>query len=209
MIPCKYDVSMLSDIHNFRYSGVDSNRIKILMQFYPDKLYASRDVAKYNCNYQLVTLLAKSHYLQKIDNLHIAARYKITLKGKCKVLCYMLGINFISLCILTEAYVQHKSQIQNQCKLSYILHDMYDIFDGLYCPKTIQNAASILCSRGLTIHIANHTIYLHDASFQKLKVQESVIYEIHEWILGIQHELNHLALTDSKLYDKIKRRVLC
>ena len=178
---------MLRIIRNFRCNTcINFEPMNILSKFYPNKALAPKDISgKSDYIYHNVTRLVKQNYLEKIDSNHFAARYKITLYGKCRIICCKFGIKFLCLCILAEAYSIHKHQRANGCKQMYTLHDITDIFTGIFSEKTIRNAGYLLCSQRFANRTSCNMIQIKKDTLKKLGKYDDVLVELHEWIISV------------------------
>ena len=186
---------MLCNLRRYRHTfRAGSITMDVLSRLYPHKMLASRDVQNHSTDYSLMARLARQHYIEKVDNCHPGARYKLTLHGRCKVLCVKFGISFLCLCIISEAYALHKNQLKNNCKSCYVLQDMADMFNGIYSYKAISNAGFALCSRGLAKHISNHIIQINADFVDTFGGHQETLYELHCWIAGLQNALNRIVL---------------
>ena len=195
--------AMLECLGRFRSSGAPATRIiGLLRRFYPDGDLAARDVGGSRA-WRFIAQLAGRGDLQKVDNRHLGARYRITLQGKCRVLCHELGIKFLCLCILAEAYDVHRLQRENGCPLSYSLFETDKIFEGLYSRKTVRNSANILTSRGLAQSISNNLIRVREDTMGTLDGHRAALAELHEWIPGIPVHVGRLALKDPEAYGRL------
>ncbi len=179
--------------HTFRTNSITTN---VLTKFYPHKMLASRDVQNIGVDYSLMVRLAKQHYIEKVDNCHPGARYKLTLHGRCKVLCHKFEISFLCLCIISEAYALHKNQLKNNSRSFYALHDIANTFKGIYSYKTIANAGFALCSKEMTKHISNHVIQINADFLDTLEMHQEALDELHCWIAGLENTLNKIVLED-------------
>ena len=208
-MPRTYEIEsshMLKNIRNFRHNeNMDFEPVSILLKFYPDKTLAAKDIHR-NSDYLYhnVTRLAKQNYLEKIDKNHVAARYKITLRGKCRILCCKFGTSFLCLCILAEAYSIYKHQITNRCRDIYTLYDIEDTFAGIFTEKSVRNAGSRLCTRGLVYRISNNMIRIEKNTLKKLDEYDKDMNELHEWIISVPNQLNQLLIEDPDALNKIK-----
>lgn len=194
---------VLKNLSHIKIARSDSRIVGVLARFYPDKIHATRDLEKYGSTYETITRLVINNDLQKIDDYHLAARYKITLQGKCRVLCNKFRIRFLCLYILAEAYALHKIQAENECSLSYPLFEMYHIFEGIYTSKTIRNSANILSEKGLVYSKSRHMITIRKNTMKNLVRYDATLDEIHEWIVGIPSCLSKLALENPRAYREI------
>lgn len=196
---------MLKNIKNIRYSLTDAGiTFETLEKFYPNHILATRDIFD-GCNpYQIITKLTQYNYLKKIDELHVGARYGVTLQGKCKILCKYFGIRFLCLCILTEAYFVHKCQLENDCKTSYVIKDAIDIFGDIFSHKTILNSAYLLGSKGFADRISKMVFRIKENQMKNLAKHEETLYELHDWILDVPTQLNEMEINEPGIINKIK-----
>lgn len=194
---------MLKNLMRLRTVRSNSYPMKLLASFYPDRTHATCDFQKCTTAYKATTIFSTNGDLQKIDDQHVAARYRISLQGKCRVLCEKLQIRFLSLCILVEAYALHKLQLENGCHLSYSLFEMYKIFEEIYLPKTIRNSANILSTKGFAYSKFPNMIAIRGDVMKDLTMHDAILEEIHEWIIGIPNDLNRLTMEDPQAYDEI------
>ena len=197
----------LEEVLNFRTaSKQNSETNSILNQFYSNDgdFLTVKNMTKNNRLYSNITKLAKKRYIEKVDLDHFPARYKITLLGKCRVLCNQFGIRFLELCILTEAYTIHKYQKENKCRSFYVLLDINDYFEWFYPVKTIRNCATRLCSKNMVHHISNNILRIQDKTMSKLSAHDDTLQEIHEWITGIPNQLDNLKIYDPEALERIQ-----
>lgn len=194
---------ILKNLMCIRIKRSSSSSMKLLTSFYPDKIHASRDFQKCLTTYKMMGNLATNGDLQKIDDRHLAPRYRISLQGKCKVLCEKFQIRLLCLCILAESYALHKIQLENGCHPSYSLFEMYRIFEGIFSQKTIRNSANILSAKGLAYSKFSNIIAIRENVMKDLAMHDATLEEIHEWIIGIPNCLNQLAMEDPQAYDEI------
>lgn len=196
-------LDVLKNLTHAKVARSNSLVMRLLARFYPDKIHATRDLEKHKSKYEIITRLVMNNNLQKIDDCHMAARYKITMQGKCKILCNQFGIRFLSLCILAEAYALHKIQAENRCPLSYSLFETYRIFEGIYSQKTIRNSANILATTRLAYSKSSNMIVIRENTMKNLLQHDAVLDEIHEWIVGVPNYLSKMALEDPQAYKEI------
>ena len=200
-------VAMLEVALSFRTASNQNTRITcILNQLYSDdcSILTVNDITKNDRTYPNITKLVKKHYIKKADSSYLPTRYKITLLGKCRVLCNQFGIRFLELCILTEAYTIHKYQKQNKCRSFYVLLDINDYFEWFYTVKTIRNYAAMLCSKKFVYSMSNNMIRIRDEAMLKLLPHDRTFQQIHEWITSIPNQLDHLKMYDPETLYRIQ-----
>lgn len=183
----------------------DSFAANILAKFYPDNILATRDIQKNTVTYHEMARLTKKNYLEKIDDCHVAPRYKITFQGKCRTLCDKFGIRFLCLCIVAEAYAVRKLQLENGCSPSYSLFEMDRIFEGIYSIKTIRNSTTILVTKKLAYSKSCHMISLREEIIKDLDTHSEILDDLHTWIVGIPNYMNRLIIEDPHTYNEIRR----
>lgn len=199
-------LDMLKNLMHFRLPRPsDSLVTSILAEFYPDNILATRDIQKDRPTYHAMARLAKKNDLQKIDNCHMGARYRITLQGKCRMLCNKFRIRFLCLCIISEAYAVRKFQIKHGCSPSYSLLEMDRIFEGVYSQKTIRNSATILFAKKLAYPKSHNLISLCEDIMKELDLHGDILDELHAWIIAVPNCLNILVMEDPCTYNEIRR----
>ncbi len=198
--------SQMSMLRNLRgtKNNIASRRIDILSRFYPYNMLATCNINETNV-YGEIAKLAKRLDLEKVDDCHLAARYRLTLQGRCRVLCRILGLKFLNLCTLSEAYAMYKQQMINDCAPSYTIHDMAENFGPVCTPKTIQNAASVLCTKGFADKTFYEIIRIREGTIKLLLEHDDVMNELHEWVVGASVLLKKMALEDPKALDGLRR----
>ena len=208
-MPRTYEIEashMLKNIRNFKYNThVNFEPMNLLLKFYPNKEFAVKDIdTKSEYIYQNITRLVRQNYLKKIDNLHFAGRYKLTLHGKCRIMCCKFEINFLSLCILAEAHSIYKYQLANDSKQCYTLIDIIDTFTGIFTEKTIRNTGCMLCSQGFTSRITSNVIQIEKNTLKKLDKHDEILMELHKWIINVPNQINQLMNKDPDALNKIR-----
>ena len=195
---------LLYGIRGSRNTSDEHHTIRVLSEFYPNKVLATRDIGSCHRTYAIVSSLLRGGYIERVADQNPGARYQMTLKGRCRILCQEFDIRLLCLCILCEAYCLHKSQIKHGCETFYVIHDIKDIFRGVYEHKTITNAANILHRRGLTRRRTRDTIEICGRAMRRLDAHQGTVYELHRWIAGIQVTLDRIALEGSDSLREIK-----
>ena len=175
-------------------ASADHGTVRILSEFYPDSILATRDVKSCHKPYVAISRLLQKNYLERTGGRHPDIQYRITLKGKCRIMCQEFNIRFLCLCIMCEAYCLHRSQIIHGCETFYVIQDIKDIFGEIYEYKSITNSANILHRRGFTRRRTRDTIEICDKTMKRLEAHQSTINELHKWIAGVQGMLNRKAL---------------
>lgn len=153
--------------------------------------------------YGILKRWIQSRYLQKTD-VALLPRYRISFSGKCKIVCTKLDVSFLELCIMTEAYITHKSQAKNDCKSSYVVCGLADLLGGIYSDSTIHRRVGNLCKRRFAERIQKLTIRLVPDTMKKLGEFDDILVRLHAWIIGISSMLARLSFYDQGLVDEIK-----
>lgn len=199
---------MLQKIKFVRYNlKADWSKNNILEKFYPDNCLSAKDISHdKNHVYQSIYEFVKEDCLEKIDDRHFSPRYRITILGKCRILCKRFKIRFLSLCILAEAYSLRKYQMANNCKVMYTICDMHNTFDGMYTKKTLINAKNILRSRHFVYSISNDKMKIRDDKIRELEKHDATLEGLHECLAGVPNQINMMALKDPHMLHKITLR---
>ena len=186
---------MLRNIRCFkRVLAKDSPQMEIMSRCYRDGSVAARDLAHHGNRHNLLGKLIAKRYLYKDGGVRYAARYGLTLLGKCKILCTLLDTSLLGLCILAEAHVMHGYQQEHGVEPSYVPQVLADSFDGLFSPRAIQNSTCVLCSKGLAYRTHTGVIRLLPGTVSVLGEHRDIVSELHEWIAGVRHSLDVSAL---------------
>ena len=150
-----------------------------------------------------ISRLTKKGHIIKTDDCHVDAKHKITLLGKCRVLCNVLDVKFLELCILSEVYTLYGFQIKNRCQSSYVVCDITDYLDSFYTTKTIRNYAITLCTKKLTYRKADNIIGISEDKASKLSVYDDILKELHGWVQSVPYQLDMLAINHPNLLAQI------
>lgn len=198
------DVSayMLDTIKYSHYmSNENHQNVKLLLQFYPDKIMTTCKYGNGTVKYAQIRKLVQRKYLQRIGNSH-PFQYRLTLCGKCRILCSKLGVSILGFCILTEAYATYRYQVKNHLEPSYVLQGVDDLLGGLYTMQTILNTTTHLYNVGLADKTQDNAIRLREETVALLSQFSDVLDEMHEWIVGVPYQLDMLALGNGQTDQK-------
>jgi len=187
-------IHLFKNIRGMRtYSNVNTQCTRVLFLFYQFRRSNPASVGSLNMCYDNIKNLLKRGYICR-TNKDRPAQYRITLYGRCKVITELLGIDFLKLCILTEAYIAHKSQLENRCTFSYTLHSMFEIFSGIYERETIQRQAKTLCRMNLADSVRPNVIQLSGGAIRTMSEFDDTLQDLHRWIVGVLHLADVLSL---------------
>jgi len=142
---------------------------------------------------RLAYALVKKGYVCRVGR-PPATGYRLTLHGKCKIICDTIGVSLLGLCLVTEAYMAHRSQIRDGCAPSYVLCNLSDLFDRLYGGGAVRQTCSRICRAGLARHIRISAIRLSDDTMDRLSEFEDVLTDLHGWILSLPYAMDVLAI---------------
>jgi len=190
---------MISCLKNRRrYQGTNTKRMQALVWLYsrPDRAQTST-VDSHCIPPGLARALVRLGYVRRAGG-QPATGYRLTLYGKCKIVCDAFDVSLLGLCLVTEAYAAHKSQIGDGCAPSYVPYNLSDLLGGLYCHETVRRACSRICRAGLARNIRNGTIRLSDEAMDRLSEFEDVLADLHGWILSLPYVMDVLAMSGSK-----------
>ena len=84
-----------------------SGRMGLLARFYPYKKLRTRDVFGDGCGYDFVSKQVRDGLLERAADGGASGRrtYRLTCTGRISVMRDILGVSFLCMCILAEAYV--------------------------------------------------------------------------------------------------------
>lgn len=193
---------MLENIKNCRRHGTGTRASSLLLQFYPNKILTTQDI-KDDKKYRTIVHMVRAGNLVKMND-DWPPGYSLTLLGRCCVVCDILGLRFLELCIITEAYIAGKCQIKHGCTVSYVLPAMCDYFDVIYGKKTIQNTGNMLCCKGMADNTSFNVIRLKQDMIRKLRKYDATLEQLHKWIAGIPNQLDVMAFENPVLLEKIR-----
>jgi len=181
-----------------RYSGTDTKRMQVLAGLYSRPDRAMPCVVDSHCLPPgLAHGLVRSGCVCRVG-IPPATGYRLTLYGKCKVICDTLGVSLLGLCLVTEAYVTHRSQIRDNCAPSYVLYNLLDLFGRMYPHETVRRECYRIRRAGLARHIRKGTIRLSDDAMDRLSEFEDVLDDLHGWILGLPYAMDVLAIAGQR-----------
>lgn len=194
---------MLERIKTARRMGTKASAGKILSRLYPDKTAPAAEVGipgRYITNRLCAdgSIEAVSPACTKAAAVAPAAgrHYKLTLWGRCRVMCGILGVPFLGLCILTDAYVTHVHQVRAGYPTMYVMAKIAELFDDLYDRRSILNMAGKLCSLRHVVRLRPNVIRLADGTVSTLARNEGTIDELYQWITGISAQLDEISVAD-------------
>ena len=202
-IPVLYN-DMLDSLRHMRHNQ-NSEINKTLLGLYPDKWVGEGYIRSVCSDYRLVTRMLAHGYIKTTDRGHAGGLYGITERGRLRVLCHNLGVSFLGLCMLAEAYAVRAHQVESGLEPAYPISDLMDIFDGIYTKKTIQNTASKLCAAGLAVSASYGMLKLTGRAVREIAACEEAIMDLHGWIAGVSNELNIMALEEPQRLGRIIR----
>lgn len=181
-----------------RHSGTNTRRMQALMWLYsrPDRA-PTRTVDSHCIPPALARALVRHGYVRREDG-PPAAGYRLTLHGKCKIICDTLDISLLGLFLVTEAYAVHRSQIRDNCAPSYVPYNLADLLGRLYCHETVRRTCYQIRRAGLARRIRKNTIRLSDDAMDRLSEFEHVLADLHGWILSLPYTMDVLAMAAPK-----------
>lgn len=164
---------------------------------------ASFDLGGGQAAYRALRRMAGLGYVERLDGRGPRCRYRITLRGKCRVACGALGLRFLSLCVLAEARAMHAMQDERGIPREYPVCLLEAALEGVYAAKTVRNAASALCSAGMARPVRRGALRLSPARFGRF---EPVLCELHEWTAGVRDRISMSAMGDPRAVAALRGR---
>ncbi len=163
-----------------------SRRTDLLARFYPHKKLSTRDMPGDDGSnmYDFVSKQVKKGLLEKADGTP-GRRYQLTRTGRICVLRGILGVSFLCMCILTEAYVVNAYQAKNRTRLLYPSYELVEQLARIYSRKSIRNTTSRMCRSGFATHVGRQIIALRGPTMKRLERHDVVIRELHDIISGL------------------------
>lgn len=202
------DASLWRMLENMRASRfgrrTDSAVSRNLLQFYPDKDLSYEHLVRTSLTRRLIADLVRDNSIVQTGD-PFDRQYRLTLQGRCRVLCDWLGVRFLELCIISEAYAMHQCQARDGCRSYYPINEAYEAFGEIYTKKHVQNTMSGLCAKGFVARISSGMLGLTGCSMEKLARHDGVLIELHEWIASIPSRLNVLSIRYPSVLTRVKR----
>ncbi len=163
-----------------------SRRTGLLARFYPHKKLSTRDMPGDDGGgmYDFVSKQVKKGLLEKADDTS-GRRYCLTRTGRICVLRGILGVSFLCMCILTEAYVVNTYQAAQGTRLLYPSDELAEQLARIYSRKSIRNTTSRMCRSGFATHVGRQIIALRKPTIKRLGRHDAVIRELHDLICGL------------------------
>lgn len=165
--------------------------------------FSSLDLGGGQRAHKAVARMAARGYVERVDRRSPGCRYRVTLRGKCKVACCALRLPFVPLCALAEARAMHAMQDECGAPREYPVCLLADSLEGLYSAKTVRNSASVLCSAGLAEPVRAGVIRLRPRGYGWLG---PVLDELHEWTAGARDRISAAALGDWRAVAALRGR---
>lgn len=153
--------------------------------------------------YRALRRMAAFGYVERVGGRAPGCRYRITLRGKCRVACSALGLRFLSLCVLAEARAMHAMQDERGIPREYPVCLLETALEGVYSAKTVRNAASALCSAGMAVPVRRGAVRLVREGFGRF---EPVLAELHEWTAGVRDRISMSAMGDPRAVAALRGR---
>ena len=163
----------------------DGRRTELLARFYPRKKLMTRDVFGGGGRYDFVSKQVKNGLLEKAGGASGRPEYQLTSIGRIYVMRSIIGVSFLCMCILTEAYVVNTYQAKQGTRLLYPSDELTEQLAGIYSRKSIHNTTSMMCRGGLASPVGMQIIALRKPTIKRLERHDAVIRELHDLICGL------------------------
>ena len=196
--PCRDLVDMIKRMRYNRSSGM----VRALLRLYPDRWATSEDM-RASVSHCTISKMLAAKYIRRIGRKRLGGWYEITDRGRFFVLCRKLGLTFLGLCILAEAYAVYGCRAGAGPGPDYPVCDIMDIFDRIYSKKSIQNESSRLCSAGLAVSVPCHMLRLTSKGAEKAGMHREVMLELHGWVASVPNTLNIMAIEEPQRLGRI------
>lgn len=187
----------------------NSNAARILAFLYPDKKYDSRTIKDalglpaMNREGEMTNLTRKK--LVSTQGHGSDRRYFLTQKGRWFALCNDLGLGFLSLCALADAYgMQSRLESVNLTGF-YVYPRFTELFDGIYSENNLRKALECLKVQKLATRHTKKTLRIIPRVFSYLQNNyHSDLEDLQRWIAQVSARKDEMLECDANLVQEFR-----
>lgn len=176
---------------------------RIMLGMYPDRTVTAGEIDLSSHKYRMLARLRRGEIVERVGT-HAGAGYRLTLWGRCRVLSVRMGMSFLGLCMLSDAYVTHRRQIRDGTRVSYVTAEIMRLFEEVYDERHVRNTICAMLSRRLATRLSHGMIRLEGQTMDVLSEHEETVDDLHTWVVGVPRLVTEISVMDPDLLRRIR-----